>query len=470
MFFFPLFFTLPILLLADEAEWKAGVAKADITPAEKLWMGGYAARKGPAEGVQQSLFMKLFLVEDKSESRLAVVTMDLIGVPKPFREKVEALAAEKFQVPPRSLLINASHTHSGPMIRAYQPPGGGPRKPAYSKIPEEEHEMRVRQTQEYETFLLKTVEELFRSAESELGPVSLSHSKARCGFAMNRRTPSGPGVWKNKPNPDAPVDHEVPLLQVRSGEKKELIAVLFGYSCHATVLSGMEFSGDWPGYAQEYFEADHPGVIAMFVNGCSGDQNPYPRRMLHYAHRHGRSMATAIEAGLETPASELTGSLHTAISWEPIPYQKHPTKEALEEKAKSKDFYDARYAEFLLEALQSDAGLPESYPVPVQVIRFGNGLTLATIGGEVVIDYALRLKQELGEVTDAPVWVAGYSNDVMTYIPSRRVLEEGGYEGGGAMRYIRSSIHPSPWDPSIEDRLVGRIVTLTKQLQDEGGR
>ncbi|MCG8599699.1 MAG: neutral/alkaline non-lysosomal ceramidase N-terminal domain-containing protein [Verrucomicrobiales bacterium] len=451
--------------VVGEGAWKAGVATADITPEKSLWMGGYAARKGPSQGVQQPLYMKLLLVEDSSGDRLAIVTMDLIGVPKPFREKVEKVAEEKFGIQPESLLLNASHTHSGPMIRTYQPPGGGPRSPAYSKIPEEEADMRVRQTDEYGESLIETVEKLLSEAEKNLAPSALSYSRARCGFAMNRRTPVGPGDWRNKPNPDAPVDHEVPLLQVRQGTEKELVAVLFGYSCHATVLSGMEFSGDWPGYAQEYFEKDHPGVVAMFVNGCSGDQNPYPRRMLHYAQRHGRSMATAIEAGLETPAVELGGSLHAAIAWERIPYQEHPTREELEKRAESKDFYDARFARFLLDAMDSDAGLPVDYPVPVQVIRFGSQLTMVTIGGEVVVDYSLRLKDELGELTRSPVWVAGYSNDVMTYIPSRRVLEEGGYEGGGAMRYVRSSIHPAHWDPSIEERLVGRILALTRQLQ-----
>ena len=305
------------------------------------------------------------------------------------------------------------------------------------------------------------VSEAFKTAV----PSTMQWSKSRCGFAINRRLPTTAGGWKNSPNPEGPVDHEVPVLQVKSQEDGKLKAVLFGYSCHATVLSLMEISGDWPGFAQRYFEEDHPGVVAMFINGCSGDQNPYPRRMVRFAQRHGQSMATAIEAGLSTPAVSLEGPLRSDLSWVEIDYQKPPRKEELKLKTESSDKYEARHAAFLLEVLEKGGELPTSYPVPVQVLRFGKGMTMATIGGEVVIDYSLRLKKELGALTGGdPVWVAGYSNDVMTYIPSKRVLKEGGYEGGEAMRFARSTIHPAPWEDNIEDKLVGEIVRMTRAL------
>ncbi len=447
--------------------WKASVAVSDITPQEMTWMSGYAARKGPAESVLQPVFVKVLTLEDGEGSRFVFVTMDLIGVPREFRDQVEKTAREKHGIEPGALLINASHTHSGPMIRVYTPPGGGSPRAPYANIPEDQQELRVRQTLEYQQFVATTVDQLIGKTIESLAPAHLSFSRARCGFAMNRRTPVGPGSWKNSPNPDAPVDHEVPVLQVRTADRESLKAVLFGYSCHATVLSLMQISGDWPGFAQQYFEEDHPGTVAMFLNGCSGDQNPYPRRLLVYAQRHGRNMATAVEAALQTPAVELAGPIRSALAWEDIPYQEPPTEAALREKAKSSDRYDARHAQCLLDVLVKEGGFPETYPVPVQAVRFGSGLSVVAIGGEVVIDYAIRLKQDIGEITGAPVWVAGYSNDVMTYIPSRRVLEEGGYEGGGAMRYVRSTVHPAHWDPSIEERLVGRAVDLVRSFPSD---
>lgn len=448
--------------------WKAAVARADITPEPGIWMAGYAARKGPAEKILQPIHAKALAIEGAEGGRFVFLTFDLIGIPRPFRDAVEALAGEKHGLKPEVILLNASHTHSGPMIRLYSPPkGGGEKRAPYASIPDEEQDLRVTQTREYMEQLLVTVDHLIGEALANLEPATLGWSHAKCGFAMNRRTPAGPGVWKNSPNPDAPVDHEVPVLQVRSADDaKTLKAVMFGYACHATVLSLMEISGDWPGYAQRFFEEEHPETVALFLNGCSGDQNPYPRRLLHYAERHGRNMATAIEAALETPSKPLAGPIQSALAWPEIPYQEPPTRAELEAKAQSKDRYDARHGQFLLDVLDTVGAFPESYPVPVQVVKFGSDLTVAAIGGEVVVDYSLRLKRELGEATDdAPVWVAGYSNDVMTYIPSKRVLEEGGYEGGGAMRYVRSTVHPAPWDPSIEERLVGAIKELEAAMR-----
>lgn len=475
----------PLFAKAEEAgeepspySWKAAAASAVITPSEPGWMAGYAARKGPAEGTLQDLKAKCLALEDAEGGRFVILTFDLIGIPKAFRTAVEEYVVGKHGLAASDLLLNASHTHCGPMIRVYRPPGGGPPQPSYSNIPEEQAEHRVRQTLEYRARLLDATTQLIDETLSSLAPATLEWSRARSGFAMNRRTPAGPGKWRNSPNPDGPVDHEVPVLRVKSrtvrgsgkngesdgkgenGEEK-LIAVLFGYACHATTLSVMQYNGDWPGYAQQFFEEDHPGTTALFLNGASGDQNPYPRRLLPYVERHGRAMATAVEAALETPATEVRGPLRSAIAWPEIRYQEAPSAEELRKKAESEDKYDARHGRILLAELEATGQLAKSYPVPVQVLRFGDSLSLAAIGGEVVVDYALRLKRELGEKSGgAPVWFAGYSNDVMTYIPSRRVLEEGGYEGARSMRSVRSVAHPAPWRPEIEERLVGKVHEL----------
>jgi len=449
--------------VTDDYPWKAGHSSVDVTPENPVWMAGYAGRKKPFDGVRQPIFAKCIAIEDADGRRLAIVTLDLIGVTKKMRTSLEDHAKARHQVLEQGLLINASHTHSGPAIRTFQPPGGGTERVGYGNIPEADAEQRAREVLAYKAVLDKKLKALIDDAFAKLTPSRLSYSHARCGFSMNRRTPVAEG-FKNSPYPDGPVDQTVPVLQVRDSEDK-LKAVLFGYACHATTMGDMKIHGDWPGYAQAYFEKDHPGVMAAFLNGCSGDQNPYPRRMEVFLERHGHSMATAIEAALETPAQPLVGPLKSAIAWPEIAYDTPPSREELVEKSKSKDGYDARHAEMLLAMLDGKGELPESYPVPVQVIRFADTLTLCAIGGEVVVDYALRLKRELAEVSSAPVWVAGYSNEVIAYIPSKRVREEGGYEGGGAMRYFRSVIHPGPWAASIEETLINTIYDLEEMLR-----
>jgi hypothetical protein len=114
----------------------------------------------------------------------------------------------------------------------------------------------------------------------------------------------------------------------------------------------------------------------------------------------------------------------------------------------------------LLKKLDAGEDLPRSYPYPVQTWRLGDGLTMVALGGEVVVDYSLRLKKELG----GDVWVAGYANDVMAYIPSRRVLKEGGYEGATAMVYYGL---PSVWGDRVEDLIVAEVHRQAKLVRGQ---
>jgi hypothetical protein len=274
---------------------------------------------------------------------------------------------------------------------------------------------------------------------------------------MNRRTPDGKGGWSNFPNPAGPVDHSVPVLKASAEDGRE-IAVIFGYACHCTTLGHQKFSGDYAGYAQQGIEKAHPGAVAMFMNGCSGDQNPYPRRTMELAQTHGQTLATAVEYALQTHMKRLTGSIRAAYREIPLAYDTLPTKEKLLEEQKSKDEWLSTHATRVLERIEKEGPLPTSYPYPVQVLRLGNDLTWVTLGGEVVIDYALRFK---ADIKDPIVWVSGYTNDVMAYIPSQRIWKEGGYEGGGAMIY---GTHPTRWSDKAEEHIVGTAMELRKAV------
>ena len=161
-------------------------------------------RKGPAEKVLQDIHAKALAIEDADGNRMVFVTLDLIGVPKEMRVDLENYAQENHGLKPAQLLINASHTHSGPMIRLYTPPkGGGKQRAPYANIPEEEQELRVKQTLDYRIELEDKIIDLIGKTLKNLQPAIISWSKARCGFAMNRRTPAPNGSWRNSPNPDA---------------------------------------------------------------------------------------------------------------------------------------------------------------------------------------------------------------------------------------------------------------------------
>jgi hypothetical protein len=428
-----------------EAGWKAGTAAEVITPARPLWMAGYAARTKPAEGKAQDLFAKALALEDAAGTRLVIVTTDLIGIPRPLRDAVEKQAQEKYRLPAASLLLNASHTHCGPVLRAG-------RSVTYDLSPEQ-----ARHVEEYAAGLQAKLVAVIGRALAELAPARLSYSHARAGFAMNRRLPSPKG-YQNSPNPEGPVDHDVPVLRVEGADGK-LRAVLFGYACHNTTLSFQQFCGDYAGFAQEYLEAAHPGTAALFLMGCGGDQNPYPRGQLEQAKQHGRALANAVEAALLPKARPVQGRLRVGLQEVTLDFVPPTTRDELLKQRESSDKYLQRRAKLFLEELERNGKIHSTYAYPVQVVQFDGDLTLVALAGEVVVDYAVRLKRELAGPT---VWIAGYSNDVFGYVPSLRVLQEGGYEGGGAFRY---SPIPGPFAPSVEERIVGKVHEMVKDLK-----
>lgn len=429
------------------APWKAAAVSNKITPGKPMWMAGYAGRNKPSEGAAQDLFAKTLVIEDSGGARIAIVTLDLIGVPRTMRLAIAGKAQTQHGLPPSHLVLNASHTHCGPELRATRIP------------PSDEMNQHAEAAEAYTKELEDTIVRSIGSCIAKLSPASVAFSRARCGFAMNRRTPDGKGGWNNFPNPEGPVDHDVPVMRVADAEGRE-IAIMFGYNCHNTTLGFYQFCGDYAGYAQEYLEKDHPGAVAMFVNGASGDQNPYPRGTLDLAQIHGRSLAAAVEAALTTQITPLSGALSASYKEITLNYEKPPTRDELEaqKKAAGSDKYALGYANRLLGILAERGSLPTEYPYPVQILRLGPDFTMVTLGGEVVVDYSLRLKRE---IKDKIVWLAGYSNDVMAYIPSLRIWQEGGYEGGGAMRY---GSHPSRWNEKVEEQIVSTVHEMRKAL------
>jgi len=425
---------------AEPTAWKAAAAKASITPTESMWMAGYASRTKPSEGVCQELFAKCTILEDAKQQRLAIVALDLIGVPRSLRLKLEARVKEQHGLDPQWLLLNASHTHCGPELRVARAEESG--------LESE----RVAQAKEYTQRLEDTIVQLIGDCLGRLEPVEIGYSHGRCGVSMNRRLPTNHEPV-NSPYPDGPVDQSVPVLRIQTPDGR-LKAILFGYACHNTTLSFFQFCGDYAGYAQEYLEAAHPDCIAAFVMGCGGDQNPYPRGQLEQCQQHGRALANAVEAALLPKPRPITGTLTSALDTVTLQFAPPASKEQLEEETKSSNKYVAGHARRLLKQLETDGKINLEYPYWVQVIRLGNEVTLVALSGEVVVDYSLRLKRELANTT---VWMAGYSNDVFGYVPSQKVLREGGYEGRGAMMYTSL---PGPFADDVEERIVGKVHEL----------
>jgi hypothetical protein len=306
--------------------------------------------------------------------------------------------------------------------------------------------------------------ELVGEAIQSLAPARLSWNTGKAAFAVNRRNnPEGKVPQLRQDGAlVGPVDHDVPVLAIHDLDGA-LRAVVAGYACHATVLSGYQISADWPGAAQSEVERRHPDAIALFWAGCGADQNPLPRRSVALMREYGRHLADAIDEALANPMAPIAASLQSAYEEIELPFAALPSRSELE-LTSTAERPQGPWAKYLLTIWDRDGKLPATYPYPIQAWRLGSEVTWLFLGGEVVVDYALRLKSELdGKRT----WVASYTNDVMGYIPSRRVLAEGGYEGGLA-RYPYGL--PAVWDADVERQIVDAVHRLAKNTRGQASK
>jgi neutral ceramidase len=429
-------------------DWLVGAAVAKITPTEPSLMAGYAGRTKPSEGVALELYAKALAIKPVEGETVVIVTCDLIGIPRGLREAVVAEVKTKHGLEPHQLLLNASHTHCGPQFRVTKD------KPSAD---ESDNARRARLLGER---YVTTFVELVGQALADCRPAKLEFCRARCGFAMNRRTPTEKG-YQNNPWSDGPVDHEVPVLKVSNFDDGKLKAVLFGYACHNTTIGFLQFCGDYAGYAQQHLEQKFPGATAHFLMGCGGDQNPYPRGELELARHHGRTLGIAVEAALGSkPQLQVVGRSRGALETATLEFAPPPPEEKLKLLAQTSG-QEGKHAQRLLDQLAEDGKIETTYDVPVQAVKLGNLLTIVALPGESVVDYALRTKREHA-APGKHVWVAAYSNDVFGYIPSKRVLEEGGYEAGGAMLYSR---FPGPFAVDVEERLMKAVKSVVDKVR-----
>ncbi len=429
---------LPANPAAAQSGWKAGVARVDITPHESIWLAGYGDRTKPSEGVRQNIYAKALALQDSQGATSVIVTADLLGFSREMSNPIAERAKQKFGLPRERLVFNASHTHSAPVT-------GNLLRPAY---PFSDDQMQVRR--KYTATLLDQVVDLIGRSMQNLAPAQLDFEQGLAGFAVNRRRVT----LRHLPGP---VDHDVPVMSVRADGK--LLAVVFGYACHNTVLNDYQINGDWAGYAQEALEKEHPGTTALFVEGCGADANPLPRRSVDLAMRYGQITAAAVDQVLAAKMKPLSGPVKAAFETVDIPFQKR-TREEFQAELNDKNAAVRRHGKFMLEIIEREGKVPDHYPYPIEVWQFGRGLTMIALGGEVVVDYSLRFKKEYGFDN---LWVAGYSNDVFAYIPSLRVLKEGGYEGGGAMIGYGQ---PGPFGAAVEEIIAEKVDELVKRTRN----
>jgi len=423
---------------------KIGIGRTVITPEEPVWMAGYASRTEPGSGKLHDLWAKALVIEDETGAKFVAVTADLIGFYMNITEPIAEAVKEKHGIPRDNILFNASHTHCGPAID----------NDGLHIIYGLEGEDAARATAYTEALSAQLIT-LIDDAIADLQPGTLHWGIGEATFGKNRRKYTVGGV-SNDYNPIGPVDHDVPTLVAR-GADGAVRAILFGYACHCTTLGIQEFNGDYAGYAQIEIEKAFPGATALFAQGCGGDQNPIPRREIALAEKYGKELGEAVAAVVGGEMTPVTGPFSGRYTLVDLELTAPPTEAEVDRQLEDENIYVVRRAKRLKRIYQEAGALPEKIPYAIQMWHLGDAVQLTALSGEVTVDYSLLIKYHYPREKQ---FVMGYTNGCPAYIPSLRVLKEGGYEGESSMVYY--GLH-GPWAPTIEDTIMNTIHELAKK-------
>ncbi len=404
----------------DETPWRAGIASADITPSEPVFLAGYASRDRPHEGVAAPLHAKALALVDGGGHRAVIVTTDLIGLTAEVAEPVAARIAESAGIERADILLNSSHTHAGPALTLSTDPT--------TKMDADQAARQAALTRALQDKLVALALEALENVDR---PARLDLATGIAPFVMNRREATSERGIILGVNPRGPVDRSVPALRVTDAGDGSLIAVLYQAACHNTTVGGNFYrvTGDFAGYSRTHIEREHPGAVAMFMTGCAGDANPHPRGELSMSEEHGRVLGTEVCRLLDDGDvwKPVKGRLATRFAHADLPLRPAPEGKALTE-LKLGGSWRGFVATEIEKRRERGETIPDHYRAPFSVWQFGDDLTLVGLSGEVVVDYVYRLERELGATN---LWIAAYCHDVYGYLPSARVLREGGYETRG---------------------------------------
>lgn len=414
-----------------------GAAKVDVTPTQPVLLSGYAARPHElTQEVSQRLWARCIAVGTDEAGPAVLMVVDNCGVPASVRRAVAVALEQRHGVPGDRLTITSTHTHSAPMLT------GVLNNLLVRDLTENEQVAVDRYTQELTAKLITVADEALANRED----VELRLARGSVPFAINRR---GADV----------VDHELPLI-VATGADGSPRALITNYACHCVAAgSGLDISGDWAGYAAEIMEREHPGVTALVLIGCGADQNPAEMNSLAAAQRQGQMLADEVRRLLSAPLTPLSGQLATKFAEIALPLAQLPSREQWQSRADDQNI-NGYHARKNLARLDRNEPLPRKIVYPVQTWAFGDDLAMVFLGGEVVVDYVHLLRQTLDPNR---LWVTAYANDVACYIPSERVLGEGGYEGGDAMVWYDQ---PAPLASGVEQRILGEVQHQLKDAFD----
>jgi neutral ceramidase len=439
-------YTLLILVLSagmlGGADFKAGFGQRRITPPMPIWLAGFAARTHPSDSVAHDIYTKALALQDAGGRKLIVMNVELATMPKAMTDVVAGRIMHKHSIDRSRLLINLTHTHSGPAL----------------DWPAKADREMLHRIEAYRIKVMDSMAEAADAAVADLAPARISYGAGKVGFSHNRRERVPGGGFRFGMDPDGPVDQTVPVLRI-SGTNGRLRGVLFGLSCHPSALTPTSYvlSGDYSGIAQIALEKAHPGATALFIQLAGGDQTTYPRGTMELCEKYGRELSAEVNRVMAAAMKPVRAPITTAMLSTELAFAPF-SLELFEKQANDPDSLIRTHAERMLKMYAAGQPPMPFLPYTMQAIQFGRDLTLLAMNGEVVADYSLRVKKEYGA---EGMIVAGYSNDRPCYIPSARILGEGGYEARDSILMVSL---PGPLDKSVEETIFAGIRELMRAV------
>lgn len=409
---------------------KAGVFKVDITPPIDIPLGGYANRTGPATGIRDSL-NAVVIVFDDDVTKVVIVTLDIIQVKYNEGQQICRAIEKVSGISQDKIILNASHTHGSPWLET-------------DSI--------------YSNEVATKIADAVKIASENLNPVSIGYGEGAVNFNVNRRIVTEAGDCYNGLNPEGITDHRVKVLRV--DDQKNIIsplALIFHTACHANVFrwQNTQVTADFPGEAKSFIERNFGNnTTAMFLQGCAGDirANLPEKGKTPKEPSFGRN---GDEADLRWCAWSTGAEVVKTATWL-----------GMNEQYENRQVDNSINAVAGLIKVDAKPGKEALWPrehivngkanLPVKIITIGS-FCFVGLPGEPVVEYGLKIEEALKKMGFAHVFVMGYMDGDIGYIPTKKMFGEGGYE-----------VTECSLQPTCEDEIIEGITTLANKIITNG--
>ena len=429
---------LPAEIFAED--YWVGFGRAKITPTESVWMSGYAGRRQGAQAKLDDLFVQTMVVQDRDGARALLVRIDVCVMRDTTVTQICDLIGERTGLMRRQIMVNVSHTHSGPAVDEL-----------YHYPMSTEHRERLAG---YMERIKAQCADAAEAAIQDLAPAHLEYGSGEAHFFHNRRGLDENGRYTGMiPNPDNHTDRVVPVLKV-SDLKGDIRGVVYGVACHCVTLGvNYEISADYAGYARMQLEKEIPN--ALFVTGCGADANPIGGENVHeIVRQHGADLADEVTRVVNGEMKSVKGFLQTQFRYVDLPLVSYESRSDIEEMREG-PYADVGTTDKLFAILSRGARIPQYYSAPFAVWKFGEDLTWVGLPEEAVSEYVPLLKQA---VPQQSLWISGYCNDVSGYLPTKNIMKQGGYETRGLI----SETAAGWFAPEVENVVIDSVVDMVE--------